>query len=62
MAYCRIPEHIIKNQHDEDLVILNVEHSTRYHVPLHLALPKADKTGSAASYLYDLLLASVCER
>ncbi len=62
LGYCRIPEHIIKNQHDPDLVVLKVEHSNRYHVPLHLALPKADKTGSAAKCLYNLLLASVSER
>ncbi|KGJ94644.1 LysR family transcriptional regulator [Colwellia psychrerythraea] len=62
LGYCRIPEHIIKSQNESDLVTLNVERSNRYHVPLHLTLPKADKTGSAANCLYSLLLASVSER
>ncbi len=62
LGYCRIPEHIIESQNDPDLVILKVEHSNSYHVPLHLALPKADKTGSAAKCLYGLLLALVNER
>ena len=62
LGYCRIPEHIIKSQNDPDLIILNVEYSNCYHVPLHLALPKADKTGSATKNLYRLLLASVDKR
>jgi DNA-binding transcriptional LysR family regulator len=62
LGYSRIPKHIIESQGDQDLVILNVEHSNCYQVPLHIALPKAEKTGSAAKFLYHLLLTSVNER
>ena len=61
-GYCRIPKHIIENNNDQEVVILNVEHSSCYHVPLHLTLPKGPKTGPAAKCLYHLLLASVSDR
>jgi len=62
LGYCRLPQHMIENNSDEEMVVLNVEHSNRYHVPLHLTLPKGAKTGPAAKCLYDLLLASVNDR
>jgi len=59
LGYCRIPQHIIEHHNDGDIVVLNVEHSNRYHVPLHLTLPKGAKTGPAAKCLYRILLSSV---
>ncbi|QFI39166.1 LysR family transcriptional regulator [Moritella marina ATCC 15381] len=62
LGYCRLPKHIVEQNKDCDIVVLNVEYSNCYHVPLHLTLPKGAKTGSAAKGLYYLLLASVDER
>lgn len=62
LGYCRMPKHLIESQNDQDLVILKVEQSNCYQVPLHIALPKAEKTGSATKCLYRLLLSSVNER
>lgn len=62
LGYCRLPKHIIEHHKDDDIVVLNIEYSNRYHVPLHLTLPKGAKTGPAAKGLYDLLLTSVDER
>ena len=52
LGYCRIPKNMIESHEGQGLVILKVEHSNCYQVPLHLTLPKAEKTGSAAKYLY----------
>ena len=62
LGYSRIPQHVIENHNDGDMVVLNVEHSNCYHVPLHLTLPKGAKSGPAAKCLYRLLLASVSDR
>lgn len=62
LGYCRLPKHIIEQHKDEGIVVLNVEYSNHYHVPLHVILPKGAKSGSAAKGLYHLLLASRDER
>lgn len=62
LGYCRLPKHVIEAHNDEEMVVLNVEHSSCYQVPLHLTLPKGVKSGAAAKSLYQLLLASVNER
>jgi len=59
LGYCRLPKHFIENYNDEEVVILNIEYSNCYQVPLHLTLPKGEKTGPAAKILYQLLQASV---
>lgn len=62
LGYCRLPKHVIESYNDEDIVVLNVEYSNCYQVPLHLTLPKGAKTGPAAKNLYQLLLVSVNDR
>jgi len=62
LGYCRLPEHVIENFNDEEIVILDIEYSNCYQVPLHLTLPKGAKTGPAAKSMYQLLKASVNER
>ncbi|QQX81971.1 LysR family transcriptional regulator [Shewanella sp. KX20019] len=62
LGYCRLPKHIIDKHNDKEMLILNVEHSNRYQVPLHLTLPKGAKTGPAALALYQLMLASADKR
>jgi DNA-binding transcriptional LysR family regulator len=62
LGYCRLPKHILENRNDPEMVVLNVEHSSCYQVPLHLTLPKGARTGPAAKYLYQLLLSSITER
>lgn len=62
LGYCRLPTHMIESRNDKDLVILDVEHSNSYQIPLHLALPKGPKTGPAAKKLYHLLLAAAVDR
>mgnify|MGYP001593322830 CR=1 FL=1 len=62
LGYCRLPKHVIDNYSDEEVVILNIEHSNSYQVPLHLTLPKGEKTGPAAKSIHQLLLASINER
>jgi len=62
LGYCRLPLHIVEQHKDINVVVLHVEYSNRYHVPLHLTLPKGAKTGPATKGLYQLLLASVDER
>ncbi len=62
LGYCRLPKHIIENHNDPEMLILNVEHSSCYQVPLHLTLPKGTKTGPAAKRLYKMLLTSIKER
>jgi DNA-binding transcriptional LysR family regulator len=62
LGYCRLPKHVIEAHNDEEVVVLNVEHSSCYQVPLHLTLPKGAKTGAAAKSIYQLLLTSAKER
>jgi DNA-binding transcriptional LysR family regulator len=62
LGYCRLPKHIIESHNDDEVEVLNIEHSNCYQVPLHLTLPKSAKTGPAANCLYQLLLASVNDR
>jgi len=59
LGYCRLPKHIIETHQDKEIVVLHVTHSSCYEVPLHLTLPKGEKTGPAAKSMYELLLASV---
>jgi DNA-binding transcriptional LysR family regulator len=62
LGYCRLPQHIIEQHNDDDVVILEVEHSSSYQVPLHLSLPKGAKSGPSAKYFYQLLLQSAGDR
>ena len=62
LGYCRLPQHIIEQHNDDDVIILEVEHASGYQVPLHLTLPKGAKSGPSAKYFYQLLLESVGER
>ena len=56
VGFSRLPEHIIAKRNHGQLVILNVEQSNKYQVPLHLTLPKGSKTGPAAKSFYQKLL------
>lgn len=56
VGFCRLPEHILKKRNHGQLVRLNLEHNSQYHVPLHLVLPKGINTGPAAQQLYQALL------
>lgn len=58
LGYCRLPQHIVSNYKDDDIVALKVENADSYTVPLHISLPKGAKTGPAAKFLYQLLVAS----
>ncbi|MGR6839981.1 LysR family transcriptional regulator [Aliivibrio wodanis] len=62
LGYCRLPLHIIEHHNDKNMIILDIEGSTSYQVPLHLTLPKGAKTGPAAKCLYQLLIKSVQTR
>lgn len=62
LGYCRLPLHIIELHNDRNMIVLDIENSTTYQVPLHLTLPKGAKTGPAAKYLYQLLMKSVQTR
>ena len=62
LGYCRLPLHIIELHNDRNMIVLDIENSTTYQVPLHLTLPKGAKTGPAAKYLYQLLMKSVQAR
>ena len=62
LGYCRLPLHLIEHHNDKDMVILDIEGSTSYQVPLHLTLPKGAKTGPAAKCLYQLLINSIATR
>lgn len=58
LGYCRLPQHIVSNYKDDDIVALKVENADSYTVPLHISLPKGAKTGPAAKFLYQLLVES----
>ncbi|MGF1715620.1 LysR family transcriptional regulator [Photobacterium chitinilyticum] len=62
LGFCRLPEHMVDEMNCDDIVQLSVEGAQRYHVPLHIALPKGAKTGPAAHDLYELLLAKANTR
>lgn len=66
LGYCRFPKHMIDNkkrvhESDYDFIILNIEHSGAYQVPLHITLPKGAKSGPAAKAIYQLLLESIAK-
>ncbi|MUI53440.1 LysR family transcriptional regulator [Aliivibrio fischeri] len=62
LGYCRLPQHIIEQNNDKEMVVLHIENASSYQVPLHLTLPKGAKTGPAATALYDLLINSIKNR
>ncbi len=62
LGYCRLPQHIIEQHNDKEMVVLQIEHASSYQVPLHLTLPKGANTGPAAKALYDLLINSMKNR
>lgn len=62
LGYCRLPQHVIEQHNDKEMVVLHIENASSYQVPLHLTLPKGAKTGPAARALYDLLIHSMKNR
>ncbi|MUK48850.1 LysR family transcriptional regulator [Aliivibrio fischeri] len=62
LGYCRLPQHVIEQHNDKEMVVLHIENASSYQVPLHLTLPKGAKTGPAARALYDLLINSMKNR
>ncbi|KZN64980.1 LysR family transcriptional regulator [Pseudoalteromonas luteoviolacea] len=56
LGFCRLPEHVLRQRNDEKLKIIKVEQNEKYHVPLHITLPKRSKTGLAAKTFYEILL------
>ncbi|MUK44537.1 LysR family transcriptional regulator [Aliivibrio fischeri] len=62
LGYCRLPQHVIEQHNDKEMVVLHIENASSYQVPLHLTLPKGVKTGPAARALYDLLIQSMKNR
>ncbi|ACH65534.1 LysR family transcriptional regulator [Aliivibrio fischeri] len=62
LGYCRLPQHVIEQHNDKEMVVLHIENASSYQVPLHLTLPKGAKTGPAARALYDLLIQSMKNR
>ncbi|MGN2616561.1 LysR family transcriptional regulator [Aliivibrio fischeri] len=62
LGYCRLPQHIIEQHNDKEMMVLHIENASSYQVPLHLTLPKGAKTGPAATALYDLLINSIKNR
>lgn len=62
VGFCRLPEHIVRQKGQQQLTILDIEHSQCYQVALHITLPKGAKSGPAALKLYQLLLTSAQER
>ncbi|MUK26116.1 LysR family transcriptional regulator [Aliivibrio fischeri] len=62
LGYCRLPQHVIEQHNDKEMVVLHIENASSYQVPLHLTLPKGAKTGPAARSLYDLLIHSMKNR
>ncbi|MDD9173593.1 LysR family transcriptional regulator [Aliivibrio finisterrensis] len=59
LGYCRLPQHVIEQHNDKEMVVLHIENASSYQVPLHLTLPKGVKTGPAATALYNLLIKSI---
>ncbi|WP_194436948.1 LysR family transcriptional regulator [Vibrio fluminensis] len=62
VGYCRLPLHMVKQSHQQTITVLNIEHSQRYQVALHITLPKGANTGPAALFLYQQLLKSAQTR
>ncbi|WP_136681211.1 LysR family transcriptional regulator [Neptunomonas sp. XY-337] len=62
VGYCRFPEHMLARYANDAFHRLLVEGANKYQVPLHLTLPKGEKTGPAARRLYALLSESVNRR
>lgn len=62
LGYCRLPKHVIDDYNEDEVVILDVEHASSYHVPLHVTLTKGAKSGPSAKRFYQLLLDSVNQR
>ena len=62
IGFCRLPEHLIKANHDAQITQLTFENSNSYQIPTHLTLPKGDATGPAAKRLYTLLLEGAAQR
>ncbi|WP_114764909.1 LysR family transcriptional regulator [Vibrio rhodolitus] len=62
VGYCRLPLHMLKQSQKQTITVLNIEHSQRYQVALHITLPKGANTGPAALSLYQKLLESAQTR
>ncbi|GAK85973.1 transcriptional regulator LysR family [Vibrio ponticus] len=62
VGYCRLPLHMVKQSRQQTITVLNIEHSERYQVALHITLPKGANTGPAALSLYQKLLESAQTR
>lgn len=62
LGYCRLPKHVIDDYNEDEVVILDVEHASSYHVPLHVTLTKGAKSGPSAKRFYQLLPDSVNQR
>lgn len=62
IGFGRVPEHKLEQMQDGSVIKLTVEHADRYHVPLHISLPKGAKTGPAALALYQHLCEDASRR
>lgn len=58
LGFCRLPEHILQQKNNDQLVVLKIAHNEKYQVPLHITLPKGSKTGMAANTFYEMLITS----
>ncbi|OLQ93168.1 LysR family transcriptional regulator [Vibrio panuliri] len=62
VGYCRIPLHMVKPATNTEIKRVNIEHSERYQVALHITLPKGVNTGPAALAFYHQLLSQAQTR
>lgn len=56
LGFCRLPAHILQQQKNKKLKVIQIEQNEKYQVPLHITLPKGSKTGSAALAFYEMLI------
>ncbi len=62
VGYCRLPLHMIDENKQPNIKIVDIDQAQRYQVALHITLPKGAKTGPAAMAFYQLLLNKANQR
>lgn len=62
LGFCRVPSHLLAQQAHSDLVALPLQYADSYQVPIHISLPKKDKTAKAALHFYKMLMEAASQR
>ncbi|WP_162047660.1 LysR family transcriptional regulator [Vibrio taketomensis] len=62
VGYCRLPLHMIDENKQPNIKIVDIDQAQRYQVALHITLPKGAKTGPAAMAFYQMLLSKANQR